>query len=277
MITLAISWSPDPELFSIGSFSVRWYGLMFVFAFFFGLYIGTKIFKKDKAPSDWVDKLFIYVIIATLVGARLGHVFFYDWAYYKDHLLEIILPVRFNPDFKFIGYRGLASHGAAAGIIFALWLFSLRVSKKSILWVLDRVVIPVALGGCFIRIGNLMNSEIFGIPTELPWGFQFYNAIELGADRATPRHPTQIYEALWYLISFGILMYMYWKTNAKQKSGLLFGSFLVLVFAFRFFVEFIKNDQVQFEANMTLNMGQWLSIPFVLVGLYFILRKKKIP
>ena len=203
--------------------------------------------------------------VATVIGARLGHCIFYGWEYYSQHIIEIILPVRFEPEFRFTGYQGLASHGAAIGIIAGLWYYSRKVSHKSILWVLDRAVIPIALAGFFIRTGNLMNSEIVGQATAMPWGFRF---IHSGMpDPETPRHPAQLYEALCYLATFFVLMRLYWRTNAKERQGYLFGVFLVLVFTARFIIEFVKEDQEAFEAAMTLNMGQLLSIPFVLVGL----------
>ena len=199
MFSLYINWNVNPEIFDIG-ISVRYYGLLFALAFIFGYKIEEKIFKSEGLPMPWLDKLWIYVAIATIVGARLGHCIFYDWTYYSAHPLEMILPVRFTPEFKFTGYQGLASHGAAIGIIAGLWYYSKKVSKKSIFWILDRAVIPIALAGFFIRMGNLMNSEIVGLPTELPWGFRFVNS---GLDHPElPRHPAQLYEALCYLVRF---------------------------------------------------------------------------
>jgi prolipoprotein diacylglyceryl transferase len=270
-----INWNPEPEIFNFLGISVRWYGLLFAMAFLMGYKLTEKMFKHEKLPIPWLDKLFLYVIIATVAGARLGHCLFYDFAYFKDHILEIFLPVRFQPSFKFIGFQGLASHGAAIGIITALWYYSKKVSKKSILWILDRVVLPIALAGFFIRMGNLMNSEIIGIKTEMPWGFKFLKASI--PDPGVPRHPSQLYEALWYLMSFGVLMYMYWKTNIREKQGVLFGSFLVLVFVARFFIEFVKENQEAFEDAMALNMGQILSIPFILLGagvIFYRMRRK---
>ncbi|MCD6331788.1 MAG: prolipoprotein diacylglyceryl transferase [Bacteroidales bacterium] len=259
-----IIWDVDPVLLHIGNWAIRWYGLLFALGFVFGIIIITKMFKHEGVNKDWVDSLFLYVVIGTVIGARLGHVFFYDWAYYKEHLNEI---------WK-IWHGGLASHGGAIGITLVLWLWSRKYSKRSILWILDRVVVPTALGGAFIRTGNLMNSEIIGAPSHLPWAFTFVQVDQI------PRHPSQVYEALAYLIIFGILMYLYWKTDLKDRPGRLFGWFMLLVFGFRFFVEFVKANQVAFESHMILNMGQWLSIPMVLVGLFFILwkpRQKKVP
>jgi len=254
-----IVWNADPIIFTIGEWSVRWYGLLFALGFVAGIYIVTKMFKRENVNPDLVDSLFLFVVIGTVIGARLGHVFFYDWAYYKDHPGEIIK----------IWHGGLASHGGAIGIIAMLWFWSKKYSKKSILWAMDKVVVPTALAGVFIRTGNLINSEIYGNATSLPWAFTFIREDNI------PWHPTQIYEALAYLLVFGFLVYLYLKTDIRFKEGKLFGWFMMLVFGFRFFIEFLKVDQSAFEANMTLNMGQWLSIPLVIVGLYFVLRKPK--
>ncbi len=251
----SINWNAGPDLFSLGPLTVRWYGLCWVMAFALGIYIITKIFQSDGVKREWVDSVFIYVFAGAVIGARLGHVFFYNWSYYSENLVEIPM----------IWKGGLASHGGAIGIIIALWLFSKKVTKKSILWVLDRVVIPTALGGAFIRLGNFFNHEIYGIPTDVSWGVVF----KYGED-ALARHPTQIYEALICIIIFVVLLFMFWKTGARQKPGLLLGTFLALLFAGRFLVEFIKENQEPFEANMTFNMGQWLSIPFVVVGIILI-------
>lgn len=270
---LSILWDIDPEIFNLpinwwifGTISVRWYGLLFALGFLLGYYIVEKMFKKEGIKLEWLDKLFLYTMIATVVGARLGHVFFYGWEFYSQHPAEIIK----------VWHGGLASHGAAIGIIIALWFYSKNVSKKSILWILDFVVIPVALAGCFIRLGNLMNSEIIGTQTGLSWGFQFVRASIFEPN--SPRHPAQLYESICYLISFAVLMFMYWKTDAKKRSGMIFGAFLVMIFTARFFIEFIKENQEAFEEGMALNMGQWLSIPFVLLGAYLLIKnlKKKI-
>ena len=262
---LFITWDVSPEIFNLGGFSVRYYGVLFALAFILGYKIEERMFKSEGLPPKWLDKLWIYVAVATVIGARLGHCIFYGWEYYSQHIIEIILPVRFEPEFRFTGYQGLASHGAAIGIIAGLWYYSRKVSHKSILWVLDRAVIPIALAGFFIRTGNLMNSEIVGQATAMPWGFRF---IHSGMpDPETPRHPAQLYEALCYLATFFVLMRLYWRTDAKERQGYLFGVFLVLVFTARFIIEFVKEDQEAFEAAMALNMGQLLSIPFVLVGL----------
>ncbi len=257
-----IHWNVDPEIFSIGPFSIRWYGLLFASGFLIGYYIVERMFKYEKENLKWLDSLFVYLIVATVIGARLGHVFFYGWDYYSQHPGEIFM----------VWHGGLASHGGAMGILVAMFLYSLFVTKRSMLWTLDRVVVPTALVAAMIRTGNLMNSEIYGIQTDLPWGFIFERNGEI-----VPKHPTQIYEALAYLLSFGILMYLYWKTSARKKQGLLLGAFFILIFTARFFIEFIKEDQEAFEAGMALNMGQWLSIPFVLFGTFLVIRAIKLP
>lgn len=248
---LIIPWNVDPEIFRIGNFAVRWYGLLFASGFVFGYYLMRKIFRNEGLGDATLDRLTVYVAIATIVGARLGHCLFYEPEYYLARPLEILK----------VWNGGLASHGAAIAIPIALWLFA-RKERKPFIWAIDRVVIVVALAGALIRLGNLMNSEIYGVETTLPWGFVF-----LRNGENAPKHPTQIYEALAYLTIFGILMRIYWKNLGKQKPGLLFGLFLILVFGFRFFIEYVKEDQVAFEAGMKLNMGQWLSIPFVLIGI----------
>lgn len=255
-----IHWNVSPEIFSIGPLHVRWYGLMFALGFLFGYQHVEKMLKHEKEEQKWIESLFIYMIVSTIIGARLGHVFFYGWEYYSQHPLEIL----------FIWQGGLASHGGVLGILIALYIWSKKVSKRNILWVLDRVVVPSALVAAMIRFGNLMNSEIYGIPTTMPWGFIFERNHETVA-----KHPTQIYESLAYLFTFGVMLYMYWKTKAKDYQGLIFGVFFVLIFSARFFIEFIKEVQEPFENGMSLDMGQWLSIPFVLAGLFLIVRALK--
>lgn len=245
-----ITWDVNPEIFRIGNFAPRWYGVLFASGFLFGYLIFKRIFKNEGLKEELLDRLTIYVAIGTIVGARLGHCLFYEPSYYLSNPLEILKVWR----------GGLASHGAAVGIPLVLWLW-VRQEKKPYIWILDRIVIVVALGGAMIRLGNLMNSEIYGIETTLPWGFVF-----LRNGETAPKHPTQIYEALAYLISFVILYSIYWKNKGKFITGLPFSLFLILVFLFRFFVEYVKEDQVAFEAGMTLNMGQWLSIPFIVAG-----------
>lgn len=258
-----IHWNVSPEIFSLGPLHVRWYGLMFAVGFLFGYSHVEKMFKHESLELKWLESLFIYMIAATIIGARLGHVFFYGWDYYSQHPVEIL----------YVWQGGLASHGGTLGILIALYFWSKKVSKRSILWVLDRVVVPTALVAALIRFGNLMNSEIYGVETTMPWGFIFERNQETVA-----KHPTQIYESLSYLITFGVMLYMYWKTKAKDYQGLIFGVFFTMIFTARFLIEYIKEDQEAFEATMSLNMGQWLSIPFILTGIVLaVLALKKGP
>ncbi|MCF6167252.1 prolipoprotein diacylglyceryl transferase [Lutibacter sp.] len=270
MILLQIDWNPSPILFKLGPVAIRYYSLMFLFAFTLGLYIMKKIFINDKIPLEKLDSLFMYAVIATLIGARIGHFLFYQPEFLFKHPLEVLLPVKFSPKFEFTGYRGLASHGAAIGIILAMYWFSKKILKKPLLYILDRIVVPVALGAMFVRIGNLMNSEIIGKPTNSNYGFIFR---KLGED--FPRHPAQLYEAISYLVIFIILWYIYWKTDKKQKLGYIFGLFFVLLWSVRFVIEFFKEAQVDDRAQWALNTGQWLSIPLIFVGFYFMFRKTK--
>lgn len=254
-----ITWDVSREITSIGPFTLRWYGLLFALAFVFGFIIMTRIYKLEKRPQSDLEQLSIYVILGTVIGARLGHCLFYDPSYYLSNPLEIIK----------VWEGGLASHGAAIGILIALYLFSKKKKDQSMLWILDRLVIVVALGGALIRLGNLFNSEIIGVQSDVSWAFIFTSVDDL------PRHPAQLYESIAYFISFVILYFIYLKKRETLKTGFLFGLFLIFIFGFRFIVEFIKEDQSTFEAGMLLNMGQMLSIPFVILGLYYIFRKPK--
>ncbi len=269
---LQIDWNPSPILFKLGPVAIRYYSLMFVIAFMLGLHLMKKIFVNEKISLEKLDSLFIYVVVATLIGARLGHFLFYDPMFLIEKPLEVILPFRFSPKFEFTGFAGLASHGAAIGIIIAMYLFSKKVLKKPMLYILDRIVVPVAIGAMFVRIGNLMNSEIIGKPTNTDYGFVFK---KLGED--FPRHPAQLYEAISYLAIFAILWFVYWKTNKKKKLGYIFGLFFVLLWSVRFVIEFFKEAQVEGREDwvLGLNTGQVLSIPLVLVGLFFMFRKSK--
>ncbi|OFY60182.1 MAG: prolipoprotein diacylglyceryl transferase [Bacteroidetes bacterium RBG_19FT_COMBO_42_10] len=263
MHLLVIPWDVNPEIFRIGSFAIRWYGLLFASSFLFGYVILGRIFKNENLSDALLDKLTVYVAIGTIVGARLGHCLFYEPGFYLSHPGEILK----------IWHGGLASHGAAIGIILSILLFA-RNAKKDFTWVIDRVAIVVALSGFFIRTGNLMNSEIYGVETTLPWGFVF-----LRNGENAPKHPTQIYEALTYLIIFLLLLWLYWRKKGAYIQGTLISLTCILIFTSRFFIEFLKEDQVEFEASMNLNMGQWLSIPFVILGcvwLYYSVKKKKI-
>ena len=268
MLFLSIDWDPSIELVKIGSFAIRYYSLMFVIAFVLGLQIMKKIYKKEGIPLEKLDSLFIYTVVATLLGARIGHFLFYDTAFLISNPLEVLLPVKFNP-FRFTGYQGLASHGAAISIIIAMYFYSKKVIHKPMLWILDRIVIPVASGAIFVRIGNLMNSEIIGKPTNSDYGFVFK---QLGED--FPRHPTQLYESFGYLITFAVLWFVYWKTDKKEKLGYIFGLFMVCLWSERLIVEFFKEAQVDKRGDWDLNTGQLLSIPLIVVGLYFMFRKK---
>ena len=266
MILNSITWTAHPEIFRIGNFAIRWYGVLFASGFATGYFIMLKFFKKENVPVKLLDQLTTYMVIATVIGARLGHCLFYEPAYYLSHPIEILK----------IWEGGLASHGAAIGILLAVYIFS-RKNKVSYWWTMDRIALVTALAGFFIRMGNLMNSEIFGRPTSLPWGFIYANASD-PAQRMQARHPTQIYEGLAYLLIFVILIVIYYKKNGKPREGSLLSLFLLLVFAARFLIEFLKEPQVGFEQSMILNLGQLLSIPFILAGsagLFLIYRKKE--
>jgi prolipoprotein diacylglyceryl transferase len=300
---LNIVWNPS-EGIDLGFFVIRYYSLMFVIAFGLGWYIMKNIFERENESIDKLDSLFIWTVLATLIGARLGHVFFYDWEYYRNHLMEIILPFRFNPNFEFTGYQGLASHGAAISIIIAMYFYSKNVLKRPQLWILDRVVIPVASGAIFVRLGNFFNSEIIGHETTSPFGIRFvrdqfsprdavnatqipnskeaYHAIATDPkfasllDQVPAKHPTQLYEAFCYIFVFAILYFLYWKTEKRKSQGYLFGMFLILLFSVRMVVESVKESQGGFESALgLLSTGQWLSIPFILVGFYFVFTAEK--
>ncbi|MDE7473431.1 MAG: prolipoprotein diacylglyceryl transferase [Muribaculaceae bacterium] len=265
-----ITWEADPRL--IDSFvTVRWYGLMFAIGFLIGYKIVERMFRHEGAPERWLGTLLLWVIAGTVIGSRLGHVFFYEWDIYRHDPIRIL----------YIWEGGLASHGGTIGVIIGVLCFSWITAKRSPLWTFDRLVVPIALVGALIRLGNLMNHEIYGHITDLPWGFRFIaniNSWMAGAQPifTSPSHPTQIYESLWYLALFALLMWMYWKRNAEERPGLIFGTFLTLLFAGRFAIEYLKNVQVGFEEQMIaqygINMGQALSIPFILIGIFFMVR-----
>lgn len=253
-----ITWNVDPEIFSIGPLTIRWYGLFFALAFVFGQIIMSRIYVAEGRTEGDVDVLTLYMIIGTVIGARLGHTLFYAPDYYLSNPIEILK----------IWEGGLASHGATIGILLALWLFS-RKQRFDYMWVLDRIVIVVALGGAFIRLGNLMNSEIFGHPTDLPWGFIFMRSTEFSQ---VPRHPTQLYESLTAFLLFVLLYGLWLKKKSELPRGLLFGLFVTFLFTFRFLVEFLKENQEAFEDSMALNMGQLLSIPLILIGIVILIK-----
>ncbi|MFV0249013.1 MAG: prolipoprotein diacylglyceryl transferase [Tenacibaculum sp.] len=285
MTFLSIVWNWNPEIFKIGSLAIRWYSLMFVITFMLGLYLMKKIFIQDNIPVQKLDPLFVYVAISMLIGMRLGEVFFYSWSYYKNHLLEIFLPIEKQQGataffgllkgWKFTGFSGLASHGAAISIPIALYFFAKKHIDKPKPWlfILDRLGIVVALSGFFIRLGNFFNSEIYGKLTGSSFGVIFKRAGEV-----EPRYPTQLFEAFSYLLLFFILWYFYWKTDKKKQTGFLFGVFMVALWSLRFFIEFLKEPQVESREDWVfnlLNTGQVLSIPLVLIGLWLVFKKSE--
>jgi prolipoprotein diacylglyceryl transferase len=261
-----IHWNIDPEIINVFGISIRYYGLFFVSGLILSIYILGWIYKRENIPSEHLEKLSIFSMIGIIVGARLGHCLFYEPSYYLSHPLEMILPITFPPGggVKFIGYQGLASHGGALGELIALYFYS-RKTKHSIIDTLDLTAVVAGLAGVFIRLGNFMNSEIIGMPTTKPWGVIFERVDNL------PRHPTQLYEAISYFIIFAIMMILYKKMRDKLKNGFFFGLLLVLIFTARFIIEFVKEDQVGFEDGMTFNMGQLLSLPYILVGIGFMI------
>lgn len=301
MIALQIIWNPA-EGIDLGFFTLRFYSLMFVIAFGLGWYIMKAIYTREGESLEKLDTLLTYTLVATLIGARLGHVFFYDWDYFKNHKLEILLPIRETVSgWELVGFSGLASHGAAIAIIIIMLYYSKKIIKKPVLWVLDRIVIPVALGSVFVRLGNFFNSEILGTETTSKLGIRFirekfspreivaqtgiknvndaYDAVVNNSqykellNSVVAKHPAQLYEAFGYIFVFAILYYLYWKTDSRNKSGLLFGLFLVLLWVVRFLVEFVKQSQGGFESTLgVFSTGQWLSIPFIAIGFYFIFK-----
>lgn len=300
-------WNPQVGI-DLGFITIHYYSLMFVIAFGLGWYITKYIFIREGLSLEKLDTLFVWTVVATLVGARLGQVFFYDWDYFRNNLLEIFLPVKFQPKFEFIGFRGLASHGAAIAIIVTMYFYSKNIIQKPILWILDRVVIPVASGAIFVRIGNFFNSEIYGhitskdsfLATKFLKEDEFWkqhNVFELSGlkeydaalnsvinnpenasllEQIPYRYPTQLYESICYVFVFAILFFLYWKTDARKKQGFIFGMFLILLWTVRFFVEFLKESQGGFGDATSFSTGQWLSIPFIIAGLYFVIKAKKV-
>ena len=265
MIASQITWNPA-EGIDLGFFVIRYYSLMFVVAFTLGWFQMKRIYKFENISLEKLDSIFIYTVLATLIGARLGHVFFYQTELLWEDPLAVILPIRTVPSFEFTGFRGLASHGGAIAVIIAMYYYSKNVLHKHMLWILDRIVLTVAIGGVFVRIGNFFNSEMIGQPTNGNYGVIFK---ALGESFA--RHPGQLYEALGYLLVFFILYYTYWKTDKRHQLGFIFGMFLTLLWSVRFVVEYIKVEQVEGREDwiLGLNTGQLLSIPFILSGLYF--------
>ncbi len=251
MNLLQVTWNASPEIFEIGSLSVRWYGVFWALSFYLGYEIMIRIFKRDSVDVKHADKLLIYIAVGAVVGARIGHCFFYDFGYYSKNLIDVFE----------VWEGGLSSHGGAMGILLALFFYQKKVGTKSYGWLLDRLVIPISLGAFFIRMGNLMNSEIYGHQTDLPWGFIFARAGEV-----VPKHPTQFYEGIPYLVLFLILGWLYLKKIKKLPTGFLLSFFAIFMFIVRFLVEFVKENQSPFEANMPLNMGQLLSLPLIIAG-----------
>lgn len=264
MLAFKFLWAPDPVAISLGSFNVYYYSLMFVIAFASGLYMMKFMYKKEGISLEYLDPLLLYMVGGTLIGARLGEVFFYNWDYFQNNLLEIILPVKITEDgWKFVGFRGLASHGAVIGILSALFLYTKKYNYASMLWLLDRIAITVAFGGVFIRIGNFFNSEIVGKYTGSSFGVVFQNNGE-----TLPRHPVQLYESLGYFIVFILLFSIYKNSRLRNQKGFLVGAFFSLLFSVRFIAEFVKESQGGFgETIGYLSTGQWLSIPLIFLGL----------
>lgn len=303
MYLLKFDWNPITGIDIIGNFKLHFYSMMWIVAFLLGWYIMKRIFTKEKINLDYLDPLFIYTVLATMLGARLGHVLFYQSELISQDFFSIFLPFKFKGGFEFTGFQGLASHGAAIGIIIGMYIYRRKYNYKSLMWVLDRVVIPVASGAIFIRIGNFINSEIIGKITDSSFGVRFvqeyYSKRQIVAETGIQdykeayaavtenpqfqhllevvpfRHPAQLYESFCYIFVFLILWYVYSKTSKRDQAGFLFGLFLVLLWTVRFFVEFVKEPQGdEYITMLGLNTGQMLSIPFVLIGLYFMFMYK---
>lgn len=315
---LGITWNPNETLFNIGFIQIKYYNLLWITAFALGWFLMKRIFTNEKKSVEQLDSLFIYTVLGTMLGARLGHVFFYDWAYYSNHLLEILLPIRESDTgslifglidgYEFTGFTGLASHGAIIGIIISTYLYTRKHEGFNLLWVFDRMTIPFAIGAFCVRLGNFFNSEINGkvVDENFIFATKFirdsddlhpskalgvtqektlnaaYDAIENNPQfsqylaEIPYRHPAQLYEGVCYIFIFILLYYLYWKTDKKNKAGYLFGLFLVLLWTVRFFVEFVKKSQGGFEESLgLLSTGQWLSIPFILIGLFLMFKPSK--
>jgi prolipoprotein diacylglyceryl transferase len=298
MLLNYITWNVDPVLIHLGSLEIRWYGLLWALGFFVGYFVMRRMYRREKMTDDSMDKLLIYMLVFTVIGARIGHCLFYEPEFYLSHPLKMLA----------VWEGGLASHGGAIGILIGLWIYVRNYNKSpkkkdekqriTYIWILDRIVVAVCLVGALIRVGNVMNHEIYGTPTSLPWGFVFLRGAEQFCgtfDNYTacnawdapcppsqwlPCHPTGLYEAFFCLVAMGILLWMYYKRDlGNRQPGLMFGTFLIIIFGSRILIEFLKNVQVDFERDMVFDMGQWLSIPFVLVGIGMIVwsfvRRKK--
>ncbi|MCR9226875.1 MAG: prolipoprotein diacylglyceryl transferase [Flavobacteriaceae bacterium] len=318
MYFLGFDWNPEGTLFTLGFIQIKYYNLLWIAAFVVGWFIMKKIFLNEKKSMEKLDSLFIYTVVSIMLGARLGHVFFYDWDYYKDHLAEILLPIRESANsnlfgiingYEFTGFTGLASHGATIAAIIGIWLYTRKWKDIKMLWLLDRLVIPSAIGAAFVRFGNFFNSEINGKVVDKSYflatrfirdsdDMPAYQAMALTKEQ-TPnaaykaiqhnpefsevlqsipfRHPAQLYEGFCYVFVFIALYLLYWKTDWKNKPGFLFGLFMVLLFVVRFFVEFYKKSQGGFEDTLgMLSTGQWLSIPMILIGVYFMIKPEPV-
>ncbi|NVN19002.1 prolipoprotein diacylglyceryl transferase [Muricauda sp. HICW] len=318
MYFLGFDWNPEGTLFTLGFIQIKYYNLLWIAAFVLGWFIMKKIFLNEKKSMEKLDSLFIYTVVSIMLGARLGHVFFYDWDYYKDHLAEILLPIRESANsnlfgiingYEFTGFTGLASHGATIAAIIGIWLYTRKWKDIKMLWLLDRLVIPSAIGAAFVRFGNFFNSEINGKVVDKSYflatrfirdsdDMPAYQAMALTKEQ-TPnaaykaiqhnpefsevlqsipfRHPAQLYEGFCYVLVFIALYLLYWKTEWKNKPGFLFGLFMVLLFVVRFFVEFYKKSQGGFEDTLgMLSTGQWLSIPMILIGVYFMVKPEPV-
>jgi prolipoprotein diacylglyceryl transferase len=271
MHSLKIIWDPLKGI-DLGFFTLHFYSMMWIVAFILGFYIMKRIYKNEGESEESLDSLFIYCVLGIMIGARLGHVIFYQPELFKEDFFSVFLPFSFKDGFRFTGFAGLASHGAAIAMIISMYLYNKKILKKSVLWILDRIVIPVALGAVFVRIGNFINSEIVGTYTNSNFGVVFK---QLG--ETNPRHPAQLYEAFCYVFVFMILYYLYWKTSKSDKQGYLFGAFLTMLWSIRFVIEFVKEAQNPERADWLLNTGQLLSIPFILIGLYFMFVNKPKP
>lgn len=260
-----VDWNPNPEIFNLFGFSVRYYGLCFALAFLSGFQVVSYMFKKEGRPVEQADQLLLYAMVATVVGARAGHYVFYEFPLLQADPLRFFIQMITPP------FSGLASHGAAIGLFTAFYIYTKKNKGISYLYVTDRIVIATALAGFFIRFGNLMNSEIIGKPTQLPWGFKFYRDFEFNVSgdpsMVLARHPSQLYEALSCLVIFAFLLWVWNKKKEHTKNGLLTGLFMIILFTLRFFYEFLKENQSAFEDQLSLNMGQILSIPAVIFGI----------
>ena len=263
-----IEWAPNEKIFSLGPIAIHWYSMMFLLAFYIGFQILKKIYIKEKKNVALLDPFLVHMVLGTIIGARLGEVFFYNWEYFQNNLLEIFLPIKFNDSgVDFIGFRGLSSHGATIGIIISIFIYKVRYKYDSVLWIFDRLVIAVAVGGMFVRIGNFFNSEIVGKFTNSDFGVVFLNRGD-----SLPRHPAQLYEAFGYLILFVLLVIIYNKSKLSLKKGFIFGFFLTILFTIRFVVEYVKESQGGIEKTLgIISTGQWLSIPFIIIGILLII------